>query len=113
MRGLGFVTPWPSIITAPDVGGINPAISDSKVLLPQPLWPIRLTNSPGANVNDTFDSASVSPSVVKYDRHTSRSSIFAVAAAGFRLWMAAPITAPSWQNQPPPRLHTSRGRSPS
>ncbi|KAG1583109.1 hypothetical protein G6F46_015149 [Rhizopus delemar] len=106
MRGLGLVTPWPSISTAPEVGGISPAIGDSKVLLPQPLCPIRLTNSPGASVNDTVDSASVSPAVVKYDRQTSRSSIFAVATAGFRLWTAAPITAPSWQSRPPPRLHT-------
>ncbi|CFT88139.1 Uncharacterised protein [Bordetella pertussis] len=65
MRGEGRVTGVPSTSTAPEVGGISPAISDSSVLLPQPLWPIRLTNSPGASENDTLDRASVLPSGVK------------------------------------------------
>ena len=39
-----------------------PEISDSSVLLPQPLWPMMATNSPGAIVSDMSLSASVSPS---------------------------------------------------
>ena len=39
-----------------------PEISDSSVLLPQPLWPMMATNSPGAIFSEMSLSASVSPS---------------------------------------------------
>jgi hypothetical protein len=38
-----------------------PEISDNSVLLPQPLWPMMATNSPGAIEIETSLSASVSP----------------------------------------------------
>ena len=38
-----------------------PEISDSSVLLPQPLWPMMATNSPGAIESEMSLSASVSP----------------------------------------------------
>src|SRR5512134_622410 len=41
----------------PDVGWINPAISRSSVVLPQPLGPSRKKNSPDATVADTLDNA--------------------------------------------------------
>jgi hypothetical protein len=43
----------PSVNTAPWVGGISPAIAFSSVLLPEPLRPIRPTDSPWYDVNET------------------------------------------------------------
>ena len=58
-----------------------PEISDSSVLLPQPLWPMMATNSPGAIEIETSFNASVSPSRPKYRRLTLRSSTLGGAAA--------------------------------
>ncbi len=55
------MTSRPSINTAPDVGRINPASSESSVLLPQPDWPTMATNSPAAMEKPMSRNASVSP----------------------------------------------------
>ena len=65
MLGEGPVTGWPSTVTLPADGSRMPAMMDSSVLLPQPDWPIRLTNSPGRTASEMFSSASVSPCSVK------------------------------------------------
>ncbi len=71
------MTATPSTITPPSVGARMPEISDNSVLLPQPLWPMMATNSPGAIFSDMSLSASVSPSRPKYRRPTPRSSTLA------------------------------------
>src|SRR6266571_4456773 len=50
------------LLLAAQVGMRMPEISDSSVLLPQPLWPMMATNSPGAIEIETSFNASVSPS---------------------------------------------------
>jgi hypothetical protein len=47
--------------TAPSVGCRMPEINDNSVLLPQPLWPMMATNSPGETLSEMSLSASVSP----------------------------------------------------
>jgi len=59
---LGPVTGLPSTSTLPSVGLRMPEISDSSVLLPQPLCPMMATNAPGAIDSEMSLSASVSPS---------------------------------------------------
>src|SRR4249919_1418400 len=43
----------PSVKTDPSEGGIRPAIAFIRVLLPDPLWPIRPMDSPWLATNDT------------------------------------------------------------
>jgi hypothetical protein len=59
---LGPVTRLPSTKTVPPVGMRMPEISESSVLLPQPLCPMMATNSPGLIEIEMSLSASVSPS---------------------------------------------------
>ncbi len=65
MLGEGPLTGWPSTVTLPPEGSRMPATIDSSVLLPQPDWPMMLTNSPGATASEMLSSACVSPCGVK------------------------------------------------
>ena len=51
--------------SAPPVGLVSPAIRLSSVLLPQPEWPIRATNSPLAMVRFTSRRAGKTPLAVR------------------------------------------------
>src|SRR5580700_862946 len=62
--GPGPATRLPFINTSPSLGVSNPAIIRSRVDLPQPEAPIRLTNSPRAISRLTARSASISPPAV-------------------------------------------------
>ena len=52
----------PSISIAPPLRGSRPAMALSRVDLPQPEGPTKLTNAPSSTVKDTSRTASTSPS---------------------------------------------------
>ncbi len=60
----GPATGWPSSRICPSVGGRNPAIADSSVVLPQPDAPMATTKSPSRIDRLTFASASTVPVLV-------------------------------------------------
>jgi hypothetical protein len=55
--GAGAVTALPSDSTVPESGFVSPAMMSSRVDFPQPLGPIRHTNSPCSISSDTLSSA--------------------------------------------------------
>ena len=62
-RGRGLVpdTSRPSTMTPPELALSSPARMFSSVVLPQPEWPIRQTNSPSSTPNQRSPKTSVSP----------------------------------------------------
>ncbi len=60
----------PTAATVPVVGSMIPAISLSRVLLPDPLRPIRPTDSPGSMSRSTSRSAQNSVPLVRRRRST-------------------------------------------
>jgi hypothetical protein len=56
-RGIGPATFWSKTSTVPVVGAISPPTTLSKVDLPQPLGPIRQSNSPRVMSSEVSRSA--------------------------------------------------------
>src|ERR1700730_501470 len=73
------------MITRPSSGGSSPPRTWSRVLLPQPLGPMKATNSPRATSSDTPASTSRGSRLMRYALRTPST--------------ATTVPAPSWEGE--------------
>src|SRR3712207_879212 len=91
VQRLGSLTGTPSIRTSPSVGYWIAVRSFTRVLFPEPLWPIIATRSPESIERSRPRSAgTASPSPVRYAKETPSSSITAPPAG-----RSGPCSGPS------------------
>ena len=72
-RGGRPSTRRPSISNSPASGVANPAMRRRSVVLPHPLPPTSVTNSPGSRVSETSATATVRPYVLRSPRNANPS----------------------------------------